>query len=181
MSLMPAQSVEASACGLGKVLRVATLNVDGCGAYKSSPPVRMGLMLDALTSLDLDAICFQEVVDEMNAVICQRLRLHGWKVCRKKDRQEDYYLVTAVKTISSNQDDKCISEVLPGSNNGRRLLIVRRGPWTIVNVHAKSGGRKREVQVRARQLEFMSQIPSRLDKMQTYVLIGDFNLRVGED
>ena len=118
MSLMPAQSAEASACGLGKVIRVATLNVDGCGTYKSSPSVRMGLMLDALTSLDLDAICFQEVVDEMNAVICQRLRLHGWKVYRKKDRQEDYYLVTAVKAISSNQDDKCISELCLAATTG---------------------------------------------------------------
>ena len=78
MSLVPAQSTGASACELARVIRVATLNVDGCGTYKSSPSVQMGLMLDALTPLDLDAICFQEVVDEMNAVIRQRFRIHGW-------------------------------------------------------------------------------------------------------
>ena len=88
----------------------------------------MDLILDAVRALDRDAVCFQEVTNEMHAVIHQRLRVQkDWKVYRKKSHPEDYSLATAVRTPAANEDDKCISGALSGSNNDRHLLLVRRG------------------------------------------------------
>ena len=83
----PTSQVEPPDRDIAKHLRIASVNVDGCcgSSYMDVAPRRMDLILDAVLALDLDAICFQEVTDEMNAVIHQRLRVKkGWKVYRKK-------------------------------------------------------------------------------------------------
>ena len=162
-------------------LRIASLNVDGCGTqYKCSDTMRMNLMLEKLASVNLDVICFQEVTAEMYAAI--RKRLSEWHVYRKRNTSESYFLATAVRMPPGGAEDKCMSKDLPDSDNGRHLLIVRRGHWTIVNVHAESGTRRRK-QIRARQcqLKYMSELPHSLGVSQTYALVGDFNLRDGED
>ena len=80
-------------------LRIASLNVDGCGTqYQCSDTMRMDLMLKVLAPVNLDVICFQEVTAEMYAVI--RKRLHNWHVHRKRDPSETYFLATAVRMPS---------------------------------------------------------------------------------
>ena len=120
-------------------LRVASLNVDGCGTYRNaSAAERMEEMLNAVHHLELDVLLLQEVTQEMYVAAKSRLRGRGWFLYRKRNATEDYFVVTALRVAA----DKCTSTDFRGmTQNGRHALNVRRGKWVIVNVHAESGNK----------------------------------------
>ena len=64
--------------------RVVTINVDGCGSkpYKEIPATRMKKLVQKLLPLEPDAICVQEVTDELFEAL--RVLLPSWCTFRKK-------------------------------------------------------------------------------------------------
>ena len=68
----------------------------------------------------------------------------------------------------------------PCSRNGRHLLTTRPSGWSIINVHAESGGRPDERDYREKQLQYMSRLHESEEGLAC-VLAGDFNMRVGEE
>ena len=63
---------------------------------------------------------------------------------------------------------------------------VQTDTWTIINVHAESGNLRESRKIRETQFDQLSTLQDQPDVRlsnpdQTYVLVGDFNLRVGED
>ena len=167
---------------IGTTVRIVTLNVDGLGDYRSSPACRMGEILDLLLENPPDVLLLQEVI--MDQYLVLRERLADWHFHRMRESAAEYFLVTVVRAPALAAD-KCSSFVFAKSMSGRHLLIVRRGPWAFVNVHAESGGNERDEQCferdeRGRQLQHMSRSHER-DPDHAYVLAGDFNVRQGED
>ncbi len=158
-------------------LRIVSVNVDGLGDYGMSPVQRMGAILDKVLAVSPDMVLLQEVVAPMYAVV--RERCAGWQVHRKHEQLEEYFLVTAVKS-AVGANDKCTSFAFPSSRNGRHLLTVRRGCWSVVNVHAESGGHQDERDERAKQISYLSRAHEQ-DCARNHVLAGDFNLRPGEE
>ena len=84
-------------------------------------------------------ILFQEVIDEMYTVLKQLLP--AWRVYRRPDSDMIYYVVTAVRCPRQSDEDGAGSRPLPESEQGRRLLSVRRAGVAVINVHVESGGR----------------------------------------
>ncbi len=163
----------------GDVLRLASLNVDGLNEYASSPASRMERILGQLLPLELDALLFQEVTEEMHAVV--RRRLPGWRVYHKRVVDADYFNVTACRSSPGDVTrDRTTTYEYPGSEQGRHLIIVRRAGWTLVNVHAESGGDAGARARREHQLRHTSRMPDWCDG-GAFVLAGDFNLRGGDD
>ena len=140
----------------GSELGIVTVNVDGLGSYRASPSARMEDILTAVLSVQPDVLLLQEVVMEMYGVV-QR-RLSEWKVYRRRQVAEEYFNVTAVKSGPASSEDKTSSYAFPSSPNGRHLLTVRRSGWTIVNVHAESGGRQEDRDEGDRQLTIMKRL-----------------------
>ncbi len=162
-------------------LRVVTMNVDGLGEYQASPSARMEAVLAEILTAMPDVILLQEVTAEMHAVV--RLRLApeaGWKVYRRHEITEDYFNVSAVRIAVDTVQDKTTSYAFRASDNGRHYVTVRRKGWTIVNVHAESGGRAEQRDNRCAQLLHMSRVHEQ-ESGQVCVLAGDFNARAGED
>ena len=96
---------------------------------------------------------------EMYGVVQQRLP--DWKVCRRRNAAEEYFNVTAVRSAPASLEDKTSSYAFSSSKNGRHLLTVRRNGWTVVNVHAESGGRQEDRSERELQFKFMSRFHER--------------------
>ncbi len=102
-----------------------------------------------------------------------------WWQSRKRQQAEEYFNVTAVR-LAAGPADRCTSFAFPTSHNGRHSLTVRRGDWVVTNIHAESGPRSVERDVRSQQLRHLSRGHEHsADKM--HLLVGDFNARPGED
>ena len=166
------------AAPISATLSLVTVNVDGIGEYTATPAERMEDILNHVLVATPDVLLLQEVVAEMYRVV--KRRLADWTIHRRHDIAEDYFNVTVVRTAPAPGYDKTTSYAFPTSNNGRHLVTVRRGTWTISNVHAESGGRDAERDARVAQLQYMSRIPEH-EPGQDCVLAGDFNARAGED
>ncbi len=93
---------------------------------------------------------------------------------------EGYFVVAAMRVAAGQPEDKCTSYAFPWTQNGRHLLIVRRGRWTMATAHAESGSRAAQRDRRAAQLHYISRMQE-ADADQIHVLTGDLNLRSGED
>ena len=63
--------------------------------------------------------------------------------------------------------------------NGRHMITMRWGGWTVVNTHAESGSGVAERDARESQLLHMSRLHEQ-ENGQVFVLAGDFNFRAGE-
>ena len=96
------------------ILRLITVNVDGLGAYRLSPVQRIHKILDVLLEQAPDVMLFQEVLTMMYEEI--KNRLSTWRVYRRREQAEDYFLVTAVR-IPAAASDKCTSFTFPTSRN----------------------------------------------------------------
>ena len=64
----------------------------------------------------------------------------------------------------------------PDTAQGRHVLIVRCGPWALLNAHAHSGSQSSYRDFRNRQLELLS-FQHECDEEHVQVLAGDFNMR----
>jgi endonuclease/exonuclease/phosphatase family metal-dependent hydrolase len=159
-------------------LRIVSLNADGCGSYRMSTTERINAMVDNLLTLDPDIIALQEVTDDMHAAV--KGRLGGWSIYRRRSTTENYFVVTAVRALRAAASDKCTSYAFPDSQDGRHVLVVRRGQWALANVHAESGSRARQRDAREKQMMYLSRLHE-AEAEKAHVLIGDMNLRDGED
>ena len=160
---------------------VVTINVDGLGQsdYALSAGARMAEILDHVLASSPDVLAMQEVLQEMYVVL--RHRLQGWSIICPQGHNFDYFNVTAVRHAPDCGDDQdTIRSFGLKSEQGRHIVTVRRQGWTIVNVHAESGGGKDEVKARGRQLGLLSRYHEQTDG-EVFVLVGDFNVRAGED
>ena len=160
--------------------RVATINVDGCGAlpYRNTTPAsRMKQLVQIILPLNPDAILFQEVTDELFEEL--RKQLPAWGTFRKESGREHYYVVTFTKEKARKGciEGKCVS--FQGyTEQGRHMLVVRYGPLTLMNVHAESGGFKSDAKNRRAQLEQMAAFPHEAaEEDSTCILAGDFNMQ----
>ena len=156
-------------------LSLVTLNVDGLGDYSAPAATRMDDIITRILPAQPDVLVFQEMVAPMLEQL--RVRLPGWKICRRRGVPECYFNVTAMRHGS----ERTTSFPFLASANGRHLVTTRRGGWTIVNVHAESGSRQQERDARESQLLHMSRSHELEGQGQLCVLAGDFNLRAGED
>lgn len=104
--------------------RIVSLNVDGCGNYRTSVEDRMRALLDAVLVVDPNLILLQEVTQEMYTVL--KRRLSEWCVYGRRAVSEDYFVVTAVREKAATEEDKCSSYPFPDSNDGRHVLVVAR-------------------------------------------------------
>ena len=142
-------------------LRVATINVDGCGAlsYKGTPPsTRMKKLVEKILPLQVDAICFQEVTDELFEAL--RAQLPSWGTFRKKSGRGHYYVATFTKKKAGQGDITCKCISFEGiSTQGRHVLVVRYGPLLLMNIHAESGMCKQDRANRKAQLERLAGLP----------------------
>ena len=66
----------------GNAIDVVSLNVDGLGVYRATPAERMGAILSELLRAEPNVIMLQEVVEEMYAVL--KNRLPGWRLFRRR-------------------------------------------------------------------------------------------------
>ena len=169
----------------GDTLRLVTLNVAGCqGSFAITDDARIDKILDSIFERDprweVNALLFQEVTEDMYAVI--RRRLASWSIYGRRDNDEGYFVVTAVRYPPAGPEDKSSSYAFPAhmSVNDRRVLTVRRGQWAIENVHLDAGGRAGDVEKRLQQFGDLCRTYERYAN-QTCVLAGDFNVREGED
>ena len=158
---------------LGKI-SIVTLNVDGLGDYTDPPEARMDAVLSALLEVDPDVLSLQEVTMPMLTRL--RQRLPEWHVYRARSVTEDYFNVTVMR----HESERTSSFPFQSSMNGRHLLTVRRGGWTIFNTHAESGSRDAERDAREEQLLHLSRVHE-LERGQVCVITGDLNTREGDD
>ena len=145
--------------------------------YPQSPASRIASILDIVLRAQPQFLLMQEVTMEMYIVIKQRLA--DWHVYKRHDQAEDYFNVTAVLWPATTED-RCTSFLFPSSRNGRHTLAVRRGQWSVVNVHAESGSGAVDRDARSDQLRYMSRSQER-EAQQLHILCGDMNARPGED
>ena len=161
-------------------LRLVSLNVDGCGHYGISPAMRMDDLLTMLLEEKPDVMLLQEVTAEMQVALQQRLPANEWRFYRRSHHSEEYFNLTVVKVAFCVSADRSTSYLFPQTSNGRHLVKVRPPGWAISNVHAESGSQRRVKAERLSQLEYMSSLHEE-DDYRVNVLIGDFNVREGED
>lgn len=166
----------------GSHLKLITINVDGLGSYQTSAAERMQRIVKKILLSEPQIILFQEVTSDMYSAIRQYLP-PGWRVWKKRDTTEDYFVATAVQeTLATQPGSKISSFSFPSSTNGRHMLSVYFGAWAIANVHLESGGHARERDARAAQLQHLSRWhESSAKECRRCVIAGDFNLREGED
>ena len=164
----------------GQQLLLVSLNVDGCGHYPTSPADRMDALLDMILDRKPDIIVLQEVTADMQVLLQRRLGASKWRFYRRSDHSEEYFNLTIAKIASCTSLGKSTSYVFNQTSNGRHLVKVRPEGWTICNVHAESGSQRRAKAERKSQLEYMSGLHEQEDGSVS-VLVGDFNLRDGED
>ena len=160
--------------------RVATINVDGCGAlpYRNTTPAsRMKQLVQIILPLDPDAILFQEVTDELFEAL--RGLLPAWGTFRKESGRELYYVVTFTKEKARKGCIEGKSVSFQGyTEQGRHMLVVRYGQLTLMNVHAESGGSSSAGKNRRAQLEQMAAFPHEAaEEDSTCILAGDFNMQ----
>ena len=161
-------------------LRLVSLNVDGCGHYGISPADRMDALLTMLLDEKPDVMLLQEVTAEMQVALQQRLPANEWRFYRRSHHREEYFNLTVAKVAFCVSADKSTSYLFPQTSNGRHLVKVKPPGWAICNVHAESGSQRRVKAERLSQLEYMSGLHEQ-DDDRVSVLIGDFNVREGED
>lgn len=171
-------------CGIGQFpcepcteINIITVNVDGLGVYEASAATRMDAILSTVLSTKPDMLLLQEVVAEMYQVVQRHFPSCAF---RRGRLTEDYFNVTVLCSTRFNTRSRISSYAFPGSSNGRHMLTVRCGGWTVVNVHAESGGRQEERDERESQLKHISRFHER-EAGQTCIIGGDFNVREGED
>jgi len=168
---------ECSDDSIAQEISLVTVNVDGLGDYPRSPTERMASILEEVLRTSPDFLLMQEVTMPMYMEI-QRV-LADWKVKKRHILTEEYFNVTATKW-PGKAADRSTSLPFPSSNNGRHTLTVRRGEWAVINVHAESGPHSDDRDARAEQLRYMSRSHER-DAARVHVLVGDLNVRPGED
>lgn len=162
-------------------VRLLSLNVDGCGHYRMSPADRMDSIITVILDQKPDVIALQEVTSEMQVALQRRLRASDWSFYRRKNHSEDYFTLRVSKTSSGMSGSKSTSYLFPQTSNGRRLVKVRSFGLTTCNVHAESGSQRRARAERESQLEYMSGIHEHDEVDRPCVLVGDVNVREGED
>ena len=118
---------------------IITMNVDGLRNRNNG--ARMNDILAMLLAKGPDVLMFQEVVDEMYDVLEQRLGSREWQIKRKSDPEMMYYNVTAVRRPTDAATRYKTTSRTFDSDQGRHLLTVHYGAWTVHNVHAESGGK----------------------------------------
>ena len=155
------------------MISIVSLNVDGLGDYSDPPDVRMGAILTRLLVVEPDLLSLQEVTMPMLA--CLQQKLPEWHVRRMRSVCEDYFNV-----IATREPMEARSFPYPSSMNGRHLVYVRGGGWSIFNTHAESGSRDLERDAREQQLLHLSRVHEQEEDRQICVLAGDLNVRVGE-
>ena len=161
---------------LGRRASIVTVNVDGLGEYRVHGARRTVAIIDAIVLLAPDVILLQEVTVDMYEAV--KTTLSGWHLYRWREA-EHYFLVTAVKAPAGDRDATTVADFRSDTRQARHLLIVRRGLWTFVNVHAESGSGARERDARALQFQRLSRQHEH-DPDRVQVLAGDFNIREGE-
>ena len=105
-----------------------------------------------------------------------RRRLPSRKLYRRSEVSEIYFNVSMMKRASI----RTTSFPFLVSTNGRHLITTRLCGWTILNTHTESGSRAVERDARESQLVHMSRSHELEDRGQICVLLGDLNVRDGE-
>ena len=121
---------------LGRSVSIVTVNVDGLGEYRIQSSRRIASIVEKVLLLAPDIKLLQEVTVNMYEAL--HTILSGWHLYRWREA-EAYFLVTAVKAPASDRDATTVADFKSNTRQARHLLIVRRGLWTFVNVHAESG------------------------------------------
>jgi endonuclease/exonuclease/phosphatase family metal-dependent hydrolase len=162
---------------------LVTMNVAGlCDALGPAAARMDEIFTNLLTDEEPDVLCFQEVTDDMYAVLRSRTSAAGdmrrWSLHRRRDTEMDYYVVTATKYVRC-EGERATSRRLE-SNQGRHALTLTRQGMHFINMHAESGGGKVDRDCRASQLQYLARAHECADGGACF-LAGDFNLRQGED
>ena len=129
-----------------------SINVDGLGNYDKRAARRMDDILRRMLMHNPSVLLFQEVIEEMYAVIKSVLHGHGWSIYRLGMEGFPYFLVSAVKDGGVGCKEKARSTRLPCSDQGRALLTVPVGDFEITNLHLESGQRLWEKSMREQQM-----------------------------
>ena len=121
-----------------------TLNVDVLGDYSAPAATRMDGIIDRILPVEPDVLALQEMAAPMLEQL--RTRFPDWKICRRRDVSECDFNVTVMRHGS----ERTTSSPFLSSANGRHLVTTRRSGWTIINVHAESGGDGRRTETPGR-------------------------------
>ena len=104
--------------------------------------------------------------------------MRGWTVHKRTNTESVYYVVIATKLVK-HSGERAKSKLL-ASDQCRHSLTLTRQRMDFITVHAESGGSAVQRDRRASQLQYLARAHESANGGACF-LVGDFNLRQGED